>query len=513
MVLSKEKKLYIKGILYNSLAQAIIRLVAPEESNITPRIFLFLFIVTSNALSSYYIAVSVLSFLDYEVITTSRTIYEMPTQFPKITICNRNRFQTKYAFDLLHNITKNMNTNIKVFSSNEMKDVDLKIVNELLDNIKYRADGMIRNNFSNEDKQQLGHSLEDILMNCKFDDIACSSKDFNWTYDSYYGNCYEFNSEKDDKSRRKVSSVAGAINGLRLKLYTNYHENLSYLNSNNGGSGVVIKIDNSSFLKDHKLNAIQISSGTYTHVEISRSFNFMLPKPYSSCVLDEQMTSNKFYILITKSGYIYTQELCLTQCQQNIILKECNCSDSLILSLFDVKSCETESEIDCTKIYSVINSQKDSYKLCLESCPLECHRVEYRTSLTSTNLMGEYYVEFIKRKENLSKDFLSREIDTNLARESFVRLNIYYESLSYTHLSESPKIDYFSLIGFVGGILGLFLGVNVISICELTEVLIEIYLLQKKLKTKQKVKNYNFKTVTQRSYFKNGSISVIHPKI
>jgi hypothetical protein len=492
MIQDNEKKLYIKGILNNSLAQAIIRLVAPQESNLAVRIYLFLFIVSSNALAFYYIAGSVMSFLDYEVTTTSRTIYEMPTLFPKITICNRNRFQTKYALDFLHKINININSNVNIFNGNGMKDVDYKVVNELTDNIKYRADGVIRNNFSDLEKKQLGHSLEDILMNCRFDDNSCSSKDFSWTYDSYYGNCYEFNSEKDDKSRRKVSSVAGAINGLRLRLYANYHENLALFNSNNGGSGVVIKIDNSSFLKDHKLNAIQISSGTYTHVEISRSFYFMLPKPYSSCVLDEQMTSNKFYILITKSGYLYTQELCLTQCQQSLVLKECNCSDSLVLSLLDVKSCETESEIHCTKIYSVINSQKDSYKLCLESCPLECHRVEYRTSLTSTNLMGEYYVEFIKRKENLSKDFLSREKDTNLARESFVRLNIYYESLSYTHLSESPKIDYFALIGFVGGILGLFLGVNLISICELTEVLIEIYL----LKTKQKIKNsnFNFKT-------------------
>jgi hypothetical protein len=154
-----------------------------------------------------------------------------------------------------------------------------------------------------------------------------------------------------------------------------------------------------------------------------------------------------------------------------LILKECNCSYSLVLSLFNVKSCETESEISCTKIYSVINSQRDSYKLCLDSCPLECNRVDFQTSLTATQLIGDFYVDFIKQNENLSKDFVS-----NKARESFVRLNIYYESLSYTHLSESPKIDFFSLIGFVGGILGLFLGVNVISICELLEVLMEIYL-------------------------------------
>jgi hypothetical protein len=410
MILNNEKKVYLKEILYNSLAQAIIRLVTPEQSYLTLRIFLFLFILSSNALASYYIAGSVMSFLNYEVITTSRTIYEMPTIFPKITICNRNRFQTKYAFDFLHKINMNFNSNVNVFNYNEMKNVDFKVVNELLDNLKYRADGMIRNNFSNVEIQQLGHSLEDILMNCKFDDSDCSSKDFSWTYDSYYGNCYEFNSGKD-ASRRKSSSVAGAINGLRLRLYTNYHENLTYLNSNNGGSGVVIKVGNSSFLMDHKLNGIQISSGTYTHVEMSRSFKYMLPKPFSNCVLDEQMTSNKFYNLITKSGYSYTQELCLTQCQQNLVFKECNCSDSLVLSLLDVKSCETEWEINCTKMHSAISAQKDSYKLCLDSCPLECHRVEYRTSLTSTQLIGEYYVDFIKRNENLSKDFLLRKMD------------------------------------------------------------------------------------------------------
>ena len=174
MALSNEKKLYLKGILNNSLAQALIRLVAPQESILTIRIILFLSLIISNGLAFYYIASSVLSFLDYEVTTTSRTIYEMPTQFPKITICNRNRFQTKYSLDFLQKINMNLNSNVNIFNGNGMKDVEYKVANELTDNIKYRADGMIRNNFTNDDKKQLGHSLEDILMYCKFDDIACS---------------------------------------------------------------------------------------------------------------------------------------------------------------------------------------------------------------------------------------------------------------------------------------------------------------------------------------------------
>ena len=61
------------------------------------------------------------------------------------------------------------------------------------------------------------------------------------------------------------------------------------------------------------------------------------------------------------------------------------------------------------------------------------------------------------------------------ASESFVSLNIFYDSLSYIRTSESPQMNVVALLASIGGNLGLFLGVSVFSLCELIEVFIEVF--------------------------------------
>jgi hypothetical protein len=76
-------------------------------------------------------------------------------------------------------------------------------------------------------------------------------------------------------------------------------------------------------------------------------------------------------------------------------------------------------------------------------------------------------VDKIKSNLNLSSDFLNRTLNTQIARESIVEVQIFYESLSYSLTTESPQMDAVYLLGSIGGNLGLFLGISVFSICEL----------------------------------------------
>jgi hypothetical protein len=72
------------------------------------------------------------------------------------------------------------------------------------------------------------------------------------------------------------------------------------------------------------------------------------------------------------------------------------------------------------------------------------------------------------------------------ARESFVSINIYYDSISYTLSTESIQMDFVSLIAAIGGNLGLFLGVSAFSLCEIIQVMIEIYFIKySKIKNKK----------------------------
>ena len=94
--------------------------------------------------------------------------------------------------------------------------------------------------------------------------------------------------------------------------------------------------------------------------------------------------------------------------------------------------------------------------------------------------MGDDFVDYIKENRHLAADFIQTQIDPESAAKSVVKVNIFYESMSYELSRESPKMDIVSLLASIGGNLGLFLGVSVFSLCEIIEVVIEIYFASKK---------------------------------
>jgi hypothetical protein len=194
LLLKAKEKSSIKDILYNSLAQAFIRVFL--TSHLTVKTFLIFVIISTSSLASYFIIESILSYLNYEVVTTSRIIYETPALFPKITICNRNRFQTRFALDFLKQVNREIRKDVDFFVREEISTIKYKEKKKLMDDINEIASGKIRNGFNDTQKKRLGHDIRDILISCKFDGIECNADDFTWNFDPYYGNCFEFNSGK-----------------------------------------------------------------------------------------------------------------------------------------------------------------------------------------------------------------------------------------------------------------------------------------------------------------------------
>ena len=68
-------KYLIKETLYNSFAQAIIKII--ETPYYTLKMFLFIFVLASSGLCSYLIIELILNYFSYGVSTTSRTLYEI----------------------------------------------------------------------------------------------------------------------------------------------------------------------------------------------------------------------------------------------------------------------------------------------------------------------------------------------------------------------------------------------------------------------------------------------------
>jgi hypothetical protein len=115
-------------------------------------------------------------------------------------------------------------------------------------------------------------------------------------------------------------------------------------------------------------------------------------------------------------------------------------------------------------------------------CPLECNRTTFSYESSSSEIIGDLYVDFIKSNKNLSADFVARPITAETAKKSFVYLFLAYDSLSYTYSNEYPNMDVVGLLAAIGGTFGLFMGVSLLSFCEIFEYILEVYFIRRETK-------------------------------
>jgi hypothetical protein len=461
----------LKKHLTNEMHGAIF--ISIETPHLMLKLFLIAFLLIAYSLAAYTTIKLILTYLQYDIVTKSRTIYETPSVYPKITLCNLNPFTTlsgwqhvKKYFDETN--AKNSSYNARSISA---------FVSLLF----------ALNSLNNEtEKKSIAHNLDDILIGCKFNYQACTSADFIWEFDKIYGNCYSFNSGFDLTGKRKkkvalkTSSLAGSPYGLQLDLYVNYYENLSVFNSVQRGMGALIRIDNATQVIDHVAEGVMASTGFYTNIALGRENKFIMKKPYSDCVLDNDDASTSFdsdiYRAILASEFTYSQQFCLIQCAQKLVINTCGCHSPYFKSIFNSTKCSDLSSLFCGNNAYWYNYSTNEYvnNVCLPLCPLECNTTKFTYTTSTSKLVGNSYVDIIQNNPNLAIDFVTRPINANTVGESIAKINIFYDSLSYVNSEETPALDIITLIATMGGNWGLFLSVNLFSIAEIVTILFEL---------------------------------------
>ena len=84
----------IKDVLYNSFAQALYKIFTTNHFIL--KTFLVIFVLASACLASYLVINVFINYFNYGVVTTTRTLNEIPSKFPQITICNYNMFTNSF---------------------------------------------------------------------------------------------------------------------------------------------------------------------------------------------------------------------------------------------------------------------------------------------------------------------------------------------------------------------------------------------------------------------------------
>ena len=117
-------------------------------------------------------------------------------------------------------------------------------------------------------------------------------------------------------------------------------------------------------------------------------------------------------------------------------------------------------------------------ELCSE-CPVECDSESfYLSSSTSVYPTPNRFTSLISKdvkpinmfkQNNYSNDVMYTEF-----RRSTIALNIFYDDLKYTEITEEIKTSLADLVSSLGGTLGLFLGMSFLSLVEFIEMFLEI---------------------------------------
>ena len=223
-------------------------------------------------------------------------------------------------------------------------------------------------------------------------------------------------------------------------------------------------------------------------LSISRTFYHQYQWPYSDCgVLEDgslviDLKYRSIFDIVVQSKYTYTRKACLSVCTQVKTSSVCGCNSRRIdYKVPNVVACSLADELNCA--LDIWNSVESLHDFCSNNCPFECAQSVFQVDInyadqSITNYLYSYifdnyywclyYILYFNWDSNCETSLFTM-LDFTYLYQDTSQVAIRYESLAYKKLEEEPKINGEELLGIIGGHLGLFLGMSLLSFVELIE--------------------------------------------
>ena len=139
----------------------------------------------------------------------------------------------------------------------------------------------------------------------------------------------------------------------------------------------------------------------------------------------------------------------------------------------DNKICDTNAETLCSDTIYYTEFLVDKFNGKYDKdCPLECNSLEYELVTFQNAFPSHEYVRKFIQDRNMSTLNVTR---TEVAR-SLAKINVYYGDMSYQIMEEISTYKIMDLFAGVGGMLGLFLGMSILSFIEIIELLLYMFM-------------------------------------
>jgi hypothetical protein len=200
-----------------------------------------------------------------------------------------------------------------------------------------------------------------------------------------------------------------------------------------------------------KKKGIIIRPSSQANIVLTKTTPENLPYPYSNC-----QYANSVDTLLSREmkrlGYSYTRDNCMVFCEQKMIIDQLGCYDARLPAILNAQPCLTITE------FRKISNLRFNYTECFSYCPFECKSIAYGVSISYGDFPTWTYFDYLIWYKYDLYSYLFGTSDFNYVdfSASFAAVNIYYDELKYTDISDSPSMILGDLIANIGGTLGLF---------------------------------------------------------
>ncbi|XP_066267851.1 uncharacterized protein [Branchiostoma lanceolatum] len=308
-----------------------------------------------------------------------------------------------------------------------------------------------------EEIVEMGHQKEDFILQCTFDKERCSLDDFKVTQNAKYGNCFTFNHGEDGLVRN--TTKVGAEYGLKLTLSIEANEYVGLFGQDPGAKVTIHSVGSTPFPEG---NALNTEPGKSTFVGLKRSSVKRQPHPYGDCTSYQERDA--LY------GGKYTYETCQHSCLQAALLERCGCSDELIAINSTLCSVLNKTQECCRQ--DVRTRHEDGNLPC--DCRQSCNEDSYALWLSSSLWPSDSYVWYVLENIHARSQARNLPLDPRELRQNLTRVHVYFRDLNYELITENPTYTEEALLSSLGGLLGLYVGLSVITVFEIINLVVDV---------------------------------------
>ncbi|GFR83407.1 amiloride-sensitive sodium channel subunit gamma [Elysia marginata] len=283
---------------------------------------------------------------------------------------------------------------------------------------------------STSKRTEMGHQINDMLLQCSFAGGKCVARNFTRSLTSRYGNCYTLQYPKF------ISRSSNPSDGLQLKLFL---ETDDYVPGIANSKGVQVVVHDQGTLPFPEEEGMAVKAGTETFIGLRRVEVSRLGDPYGECTPVKDFRA--------KYGIKYTRTACQKVCRESRIRHKCGCYDIMQQEINNVlkrprslKPCKTTEQIQCALQIST-HFEKNT-DLC--DCHRPCTETTFEKTISSRNWPNPAFANLLSTaacKYGSSVCDTLPDKDVYDLREEFVKLVIYYEDLNYEELKESADYE------------------------------------------------------------------------